>query len=431
MFGMPQAPCGVGGMPMMMMPGMASAPGVGMTPGMLQGSPGMAAGSTAGPMDPASMQSAWASSAVRTSNAAAELHKLMGAAKQMRGAPGGAGSAPTTGGRFPVGGCAALGGGMLPAAFAAGPAGVVTAAAAAAHAAAATTPEALQRTQAQMELQSLAAAAHMQSAQMQQWAQDAEMQRMQIAMQMQMAAASELQNREDVMKRNRPPSPPSDMGARKRRHGEKDNTEYFYDMAQAERNEREDPTCVGTSELVKKVKVIQRSSARGYNAWDSYCLSKGNKTKDPRLHHDDFLQGFFDAIARGDFGDVPGAVAILGDNASRKFTPDAPASDDRNERPYPKAIFIAGLPKHTSEQELQEHFATFGNVQAVRLKFDADGTFRGIGEVEFVEESSAKKVLDNFDYNIFQGRWINCMIAKRKGILGRNPKWWSGTGREP
>lgn len=248
-------------------------------------------------------------------------------------------------------------------------------------------------------------------------------------MQMQMAAANELQSREETMKRARPPSPPNDVGTRKRRHGEKDNTEYFYDMEKADQREREEPG-VSTSDLVKKVKIIQRSSARGYNAWDSYCLSKGNKTKDPRLHHDDFLQGFFDAISKGDFGDVPGAVAILGDSATRKFMPETPSSDDRNERPYPKAIFIAGLPKHTTEQELSEHFTNFGNVQAVRLKFDSDGTFRGIGEVEFVDEASAKKVLDNFDYNIFQGRWINCMIAKRKGILGRNPKWWSGTGSQ-
>jgi len=321
----------------------------------------------------------------------------MGAAKQLRSCGALSSTGPAPAAPMPTVGLGSMGCGMgagMPAAFAAGQSG-------------------------SQELQSMAAFAHMQTAQMQQMAQGAEMQRMQIAMQMQMQAASELQKAEESLKRAR--SPPSEANFRRRRVGEKENTEYFYDMDKAA-----DQECVGTSDLVKKVKIIQRSSARGYNAWDSYCLSRGNKTKDPRLHHDDFLQGFLDAISKGEYGDVPGAVAILGDSATRKFVPETPAGDDRNEKPYPKAIFIAGLPKHTSEQELREHFSAFGPVHAVRLKFDSDAAFRGIGEVEFMDESSAKKVLDNFDYNVFQGRWINCMTAKRKGLLGRNPKWWSG-----
>eukprot|EP00449_Zooxanthella_nutricula_P001490 CAMPEP_0198497988 /NCGR_PEP_ID=MMETSP1462-20131121/6736_1 /TAXON_ID=1333877 /ORGANISM="Brandtodinium nutriculum, Strain RCC3387" /LENGTH=272 /DNA_ID=CAMNT_0044226881 /DNA_START=1 /DNA_END=816 /DNA_ORIENTATION=- len=271
----------------------------------------------------------------------------------------------------------------------------------------------------------------MQTAQMQQMAMGEEMVRMQMAMQMQMSVQNELQNREETMKRDRGGSPSREAIhlTKRQKRGDKDSSEFFYDAAKAQELEK-DETCVGTSDLVKKVKIIQRSSARGYNAWDSYCLSKGNKTKDPRLHHDDFLQGFFDAISKGEFGDVPGAVAILGDSATRRFVPDTSTDENSDERPYPKAVFIAGLPKDTTEQELQDHFAQYGAVQAVRLKFDSDNTFRGIGEVEFLDEASAKKVLDNFDYNIFQGRWINCMMAKRKGILGRNPKWWSGTGRE-
>lgn len=289
--------------------------------------------------------------------------------------------------------------------------------------------EALQRAQTQMELQNLAALSHMQNAQMQMWAQDDEMQRMQVAMQMQMAAAEELQSREDTMKRMRGDSPLRDFPSKKRRPGEKDTTEYYYDVETADRREKEEGG-VGTNELVKKVKIIKRSSPRGYSAWESYCMAKGSKTKDPRLHNDDFLQGFFDAIGKGDFGEIPGAVAILGADNAKKFTPPTPAPSDPGERPHHKAVFIAGLPKHTSEQGLLDHFSKFGSIQAVRLKFDTDGNFRGVGEVEFWEESSAKKVLDNFDYNLFEGRWVNCMVAKRKGLLGRNPKWWTGTNQK-
>lgn len=387
--------------------------------------PTAAAGAQGGG-DAAAIQTAWASSAVRTTNAAAELRKLMSTAKQLGRTANNASAPPASppAASVSMASMPCMVGGMGTAGFGGG---ANAAAVAAAHAAASATNQQQQS----YELQSLAAAAHLQTAQMQQLAQGEEMQRMQIAMQMQMSVQNELQNREEKMKRDRPPSPARDPinMTRKQRRGEKDSSEFFYDAAKAKELDQ-DESCVGTSDLVKKVKIIQRSSARGYNAWDSYCLSKGNKTKDPRLHHDDFLQGFFDAISKGEFGDVPGAVAILGDTATRRFVPESQGDGDGTERPYPKAVFIAGLPKHTTEQELQEHFATFGPVQAVRLKFDADMTFRGIGEVEFQDEASAKKVLDNFDYNIYQGRWINCMIAKRKGILGRNPKWWSGTGRE-
>mmetsp|Transcript_50101 Transcript_50101/g.144346 ORF Transcript_50101/g.144346 Transcript_50101/m.144346 type:complete len:207 (+) Transcript_50101:1-621(+) len=164
------------------------------------------------------------------------------------------------------------------------------------------------------QLQNLAAAAHMQTATMNQFSQGEEMQRMQIAMQLQMLAATELQRNEETMKRDRPASPSRDLQhlARKHQRTAKDSSEFFYDRLKAQELDA-DEACVGTSELVKKVKLIQRSSARGYNAWDSYCLSKGNKTKDPRLHHDDFLQGFFDAVHRGEFGEIPNAAMILGD----------------------------------------------------------------------------------------------------------------------
>merc|ERR1711972_590607 len=190
--------------------------------------------------------------------------------------------------------------------------------------------------------------------------------------------------------------------------------------------EQDNDPGVANNDLVKKVKLIKRSSPRGFNAWEAYTVSRGNKTKDPRLHHDEFLRGFLDAICKGDYGDIPGATAILGGEVAKKFVPEQPQGD-ASERSYPKAVFICGLPKDTKEEDLRKHMEGFGGVEAVRLKYDSDGLFRGIGEVEFFEEAVAKKVLDNFDYNIFQGRWINCMMARRRGHLGRNPKWWSGT----
>lgn len=359
--------------------------------------------------DAATMQTAWATSAVRTTNAAAELRKLMSAARSL-GKPGGAAG---------QGGHAASSSSSSPMPFPCMVGNMATTTGAGStfpsgNAAAAATAQ----SHPSFQLQNLAAVAHMQTAQMQQLAQSEEMQRMQIAMQMQMMAATELQSREETMKRDRPSSPSRDLQSLARKHqrrGDKESSEFFYDHHKAQ--EEKDEACVGTSEIVKKVKLIQRSSARGYNAWDTYCLSRGNKTKDPRLHHDDFLQGFFDAIGRGEFGDVPGAAEILGDSATRRGVPNTSTvvGDVGDEKPYPKAVFIAGLPKEVTEQELKDHFAAFGVVQAVRLNLDEDQTLRGTGEVEFVDEASAKKVLENFDHNVFQGRWLHCVVAKRKG----------------
>lgn len=346
---------------------------------------------------------------------AKQLSASLGSSVAMAGPLGCVGGLPASLPTSAVGNAAA----SVPAAFAAGRLPLVP------------TPDFLQRSQSNMELQQLATAAHLQSAHMQAWAQDTEMQRMQIAMQMQVAAATELQTQEQEMQRkSRAPSPEVASG-RKRRRGEKETTEYFYDMEMADQKDREQPG-VAASDLVEKVKVIKRSSPRGYNAWDSYCLSKGNKTKDPRLHHDDFLRGFFEAISQGEFGEVPGAVAVLGDGAAKRFEPQpTPYTEGRNSNSAPtKVIFIAGLPKFTKADELSSYFsAHFGKVAEVRLKFDDEGTFRGIGEVEFMEDAAGRRVLDNFDHNIFQGKWINCMVSRfRKSSAGRSAQWTTYVG---
>lgn len=392
---------------------MAPAPGFGLagTAAAPCAVPGQALqAEAAAPTTVAGMQAAIQASVLRTASAAAQLHKLLGTAKQLKATLGSVAHEARASGD---GGSVAAG--HVPNAFATGGA----------------QPSA-------SNIEQMAAAAHAQSAQIQAMAQDAEMQRMQIAMQMQMAAATELQSQEDDLKRNARPSSPEP--GRKRSRGQKETSEYFYDMEMAAQRDREQPG-VATSDLVEKVKVIKRSSPRGYNAWDSYCLSKGNKTKDPRLHHDDFLRGFFEAIAMGEFGDVPGAAAVLGDGAARPPQPAAllPSASALLPPPPPfgheerggegaptRVIFIAGLPRDTKADALSAYFSsTFGKVVAVRLKYDEEGTFRGIGEVEFAEDAAGRKVLENFDHNIFQGKWINCMVSRYRRAAGSRSSQWS------
>eukprot|EP00930_Biecheleria_cincta_P034382 TRINITY_DN23771_c0_g1_i1.p1 TRINITY_DN23771_c0_g1~~TRINITY_DN23771_c0_g1_i1.p1 ORF type:complete len:740 (-),score=187.87 TRINITY_DN23771_c0_g1_i1:42-2261(-) len=80
-------------------------------------------------------------------------------------------------------------------------------------------------------------------------------------------------------------------------------------------------------------------------------------------------------------------------------------------------IFVGCLPLGTTEEELQQHFeANFGPVQELLLKRNFDtGEFRGFGFVTFKSIETARAVLENFEYNTFHGKWIDCKVAVEKG----------------
>lgn len=199
------------------------------------------------------------------------------------------------------------------------------------------------------------------------------------------------------------------------------------------RKEREGPDGEGdladvddasTAEAIRQCKLIQRSSNGGDRAWHAYCQRKGNKTFDPKLHHKGFLQGFVDDVLAGEFGDLQGINALkagyngcaafaegkLSSKGKGKSGPPEKPPDDAD----PRAIFVAGLPRGATEDALKEHFGSFGLVADVHLKFDQGGDFRGCGCVEFAEEEPVLKVLRNYDFNIFRGKWINCLSARRQ-----------------
>lgn len=56
-------------------------------------------------------------------------------------------------------------------------------------------------------------------------------------------------------------------------------------------------------------------------------------------------------------------------------------------------------------------------MQEVMLKRNIDtGEFRGFGFVTFKSIETARAVLDNFEYNNFWGKWIDCKVAVDKGM---------------
>ncbi|CAE8614259.1 unnamed protein product, partial [Polarella glacialis] len=75
-------------------------------------------------------------------------------------------------------------------------------------------------------------------------------------------------------------------------------------------------------------------------------------------------------------------------------------------------IFIGGLPMSATEATVQDHFQFFGPVTEVILKRNlATGDFRGFGFVNFVSTDSVRAVVDNYDNNLFEGKWIDCKVA--------------------
>jgi len=74
----------------------------------------------------------------------------------------------------------------------------------------------------------------------------------------------------------------------------------------------------------------------------------------------------------------------------------------------PEKIFVARLPKTAVEATVRAHFEQFGPVSKVELKMGEDGMARGFGFVTFLSKDSAARVVQNYEQNRFEGRWIAC-----------------------
>eukprot|EP00931_Biecheleriopsis_adriatica_P061020 TRINITY_DN36672_c0_g1_i1.p1 TRINITY_DN36672_c0_g1~~TRINITY_DN36672_c0_g1_i1.p1 ORF type:complete len:257 (-),score=69.38 TRINITY_DN36672_c0_g1_i1:344-1045(-) len=90
-----------------------------------------------------------------------------------------------------------------------------------------------------------------------------------------------------------------------------------------------------------------------------------------------------------------------------------------NDPTNPK-MFIGGLPKTATEEGLQVWLSQFGEFTEVIMKKDAEGLCCGFAFVTFADASSAKMVLDNYDNNMFEGKWIDCKSSVKGGSKGKD-----------
>jgi len=77
----------------------------------------------------------------------------------------------------------------------------------------------------------------------------------------------------------------------------------------------------------------------------------------------------------------------------------------------PSKIFVGALPKTATEDSVIAHFSQYGPVKECLLKKHEDGLCKGYAFITFEEVSAAKMVLDTYDSNEFEGKWIDCKPA--------------------
>uniref|UniRef100_A0A7S4RH49 RRM domain-containing protein n=1 Tax=Alexandrium monilatum TaxID=311494 RepID=A0A7S4RH49_9DINO len=80
----------------------------------------------------------------------------------------------------------------------------------------------------------------------------------------------------------------------------------------------------------------------------------------------------------------------------------------------PETIFVGGLPRTATSEQVEAHFSQFGKVASLDMKYDEAGKFRGFAFVIFEDSASAEAVYLNYDNNRFDGKWINCRPAVRR-----------------
>lgn len=78
-------------------------------------------------------------------------------------------------------------------------------------------------------------------------------------------------------------------------------------------------------------------------------------------------------------------------------------------------IYIGNLPFRTNEQEIEEAFAKFGEIEDVFLLRHRDsGRLKGFGFVTFTEKSAADDAIKEMDGQDFGGRPLKVSIAQAK-----------------
>jgi RNA recognition motif-containing protein len=110
---------------------------------------------------------------------------------------------------------------------------------------------------------------------------------------------------------------------------------------------------------------------------------------------------------------------VLGSSGTRGTGPVATVEKDGSIF-VARQIYVGGLPYHITEREVREYFEQFGPVVSANLKYDFSQNppkFRGFGFVNFVEDDSVEKALENYSSHQLSGKWIEVKRSKHSHVV--------------
>jgi len=94
-----------------------------------------------------------------------------------------------------------------------------------------------------------------------------------------------------------------------------------------------------------------------------------------------------------------------------------------------KTIYISNIPWSSNEQILRDLGTKYGEVSSVRLPLDFEGRVRGFGFIEYDNEESAQKAIDNINGYELDGRQLRA--AEASGPRNNNEDGGFGRGSRP
>jgi RNA recognition motif-containing protein len=101
------------------------------------------------------------------------------------------------------------------------------------------------------------------------------------------------------------------------------------------------------------------------------------------------------------------APAAAGDAGSPSADAAAPAPALAEPGPEPGSIYVGNLAVSTTEQELEELFAKFGSIRAIRRVSHPNGQCRGFAFVDFIDGSVVPAVIKALNQASFKGLTIS------------------------
>jgi len=82
-------------------------------------------------------------------------------------------------------------------------------------------------------------------------------------------------------------------------------------------------------------------------------------------------------------------------------------------------IYVGNLAYSTTDNDLHDLFATYGEVKSARVIMDRDtGRSRGFGFVEMFDEAQGQEAIDGTNGNEFMGRQLRVNVARPRGEGG-------------